>query len=78
MVVVVVTVFVSTHSARSICSLDVLRDIKSSPSSHPTETVGPDRGRRVSVALIVDFGVEADGLGDPAGVKFPGKAAWVV
>ena len=61
-VVVVVTVFVSTHSATA-CILDI-----ASPSSHPMETVWLVRGRRVSVPLCKGFEVEVKGLGDPSDV----------
>lgn len=71
-VVVVVTVFVSTHSASSICSLAAPRATVSSPSSHPTETVWLVLGRRGPVVGFVVSEVGANGLGDPSGVYFSG------
>lgn len=59
-VVVVVTVLVSTHSATA-CILDI-----ASPSSHPIETVWLVRGRRVSVPPCEGFVVDAKGLGEPS------------
>ena len=65
-VVVVVTVLVSTHSASSICSLEVRLDGVSLSSSHSIATVWPlGRGRRTSVVLVcMVAGVEAKGLGE--------------
>jgi hypothetical protein len=70
-VVVVVTVLVSTHSASSICSLEVRRDIVSSPSSQSTETSWLlERGRRVSTPPCMGTEFEVKGLGDVSDTNF--------
>jgi hypothetical protein len=67
-VVVVVTVFVSTHSASSMCSLVVRREIVSSFSSHPNaaEFSGVIYPSAMSPRRLA-FDFDMRGVGDPSG-----------
>jgi hypothetical protein len=71
-VVVVVTVFVSTHSSNSICRLDVSEFSTSRQSTDTSRLL--DRGRGASVLVEAEFEVAFDrkGLGD-ASVANPGS-----